>query len=425
MTSWKPELCIYHGNCDDGFGAAWAIWTMWPDCDFVPGFYGMDLPNVDGKNVLFVDFSAKRPVIDAIAQTAKTIVIIDHHKTAEADLEPFAVTMCGSACLHPNDIQHMFRDLAELDRPPIIAWFDMEQSGAAMAWQFAQGGHRDEYPIPTMLEWIEDRDLWRFVHGDTTREFSAALRTYPMDFKVWEQIAENPRDLIKEGRIVLRAHRANIEKLIRETYIETIGGFSVPVVNAPYHYASDTAHELLAEHPEAPFAACWFRRADGQIQWSLRSEDHRQDVSEIAKSFGGGGHRNAAGFQSLPPSLQPNVAGTQVDYPKILYVCEICFEGNNESCGNDRDRINVTPDGRWLCEDCRDGEGIDVSLCRDAPKLYTAPAPASSEPSKEQIEKAIEAYREGVYLTDEQVHASVTAIVRTALATTEGSDNGR
>lgn len=41
--------------------------------------------------------------------------------------------------------------------------------------------------------------------------------------------------------------------------------------------------------------------------------------------------------------------------------------------------------------------------------------PASSGPSKEQIERAIEAYREGVYLTDEQVHASVTAIVRAAL----------
>lgn len=308
MTKWNPDICIYHGNCDDGFGAAWAIWTMWPECEFIPGFYGMDLPNVDGKNVLFVDFSAKRPVIDAIAQTAKTIVIIDHHKTAEADLAPFAVTMCGTACLHPNDIQYMFRDLAELDRPPIIAWFDMEQSGAAMAWQFAHGGHRDEYSIPTMLEWIEDRDLWLFRHGDTTREFSAALRTYPMNFKVWDDIAENPHELIKEGRIVLRAHRANIHKLMRETYTETIDGFAVPVVNAPYHYASDTAHELLSAYPDAPFAACWFRRADGQIQWSLRSEDHRQDVSEIAKAHGGGGHRNAAGFQSpAPPPFKREV----------------------------------------------------------------------------------------------------------------------
>ncbi|MCB5203260.1 hypothetical protein LH464_12345 [Neorhizobium sp. T786] len=73
------------------------------------------------------------------------------------------------------------------------------------------------------------------------------------------------------------------------------------------------------------------------------------------------------------PPVQ-HAAGEQIDYPKILYVCEICAENNAEACGNDRGRINVTPDGRWLCDDCRDGEGVDVGECRDAPKLYTAPA---------------------------------------------------
>lgn len=69
--------------------------------------------------------------------------------------------------------------------------------------------------------------------------------------------------------------------------------------SALMHEAADTlaAHEMLSKYPDAPFTACWFRRADGQIQYSLRSEDSRLDVSEVAKSLGGGGHRNAAGFQ--------------------------------------------------------------------------------------------------------------------------------
>jgi uncharacterized protein len=37
--------------------------------------------------------------------------------------------------------------------------------------------------------------------------------------------------------------------------------------------------------------------AYGSRTWSLRSEDSRQDVSEVASTFGGGGHRNAAGFR--------------------------------------------------------------------------------------------------------------------------------
>src|SRR5258708_4926651 len=102
---WKPDICIYHGNCDDGFGAAWAIWTRWGnEVAYVPGVYGKPLPDVAGKNVLFVDFSAKRAEIDEMAQVAKSILIIDHHKTAEADLEPFKINLCGSARLCPEDM---------------------------------------------------------------------------------------------------------------------------------------------------------------------------------------------------------------------------------------------------------------------------------------------------------------------------------
>lgn len=294
---WKPDLCIYHGNCDDGFGAAWAIWRRWGnEVAYVPGVYGKPLPDATGKHVLFVDFSAKRPEIDAMAQVAKSIVIIDHHKTAEADLEPFKVTLCGGARFCPEDLDGMFRDMAELERPPIVAWFDMNQSGAVMAWDFAHGiPHND--PPPTMLAYIQDRDLWRFSFGDDTRQFSAALRTYPMTFETWDKLAQKTSSLVLEGEIVLRAHKANIAKFMADAYVQGIGGHNVPVVNVPYHYASDTAHELLAAFPDAPFTASWFKRGDGMIQFSLRSEDSRLDVSEIAKKYGGGGHRNAAGFQ--------------------------------------------------------------------------------------------------------------------------------
>ena len=294
MTDWKPDLCIYHGNCDDGFGAAWAIWRHWPDCEFVAGFYGKPLPDVAGRNVLFVDFSAPIEWIWEHSFKSRSMVIIDHHKTAQADLErlpPFDGTMAG--------LDVAFKINWTQNTPEVAAWFDMDQSGATMAWQFAHGTNRQDDPCPNMLSLIEDRDLWRFAYGDRTRHFSAALRTYPMDFETWDRIAENPDALIAEGEIVLRAHRANITKLMSEAYMANVGGFTVPVVNAPYHYASDTAHELLAAYPDAPFAACWFRRADGHVQWSLRSEDDREDVSAVVKSLGGGGHRNAAGFQEM------------------------------------------------------------------------------------------------------------------------------
>lgn len=293
--TWKPDICIYHGNCDDGFGAAWAVWMRWGnEVAYVPGVYGKPLPDVTGRNVLFVDFSTKRAELVAMADKAKSIIVIDHHKTAEAELVDWNGPMP-----RVSDIELLAAKACTETGSPIVAWFDMQQSGAVMAWEFAHGIlHND--PPPNMLGLIQDRDLWRFAYGDRTKQFSAALRTYPMDFAVWTDIAGRADSLIAEGEGILRAHNANIQKFLADTYTGVIDGCTVPVVNVPYHYASDTAHALLQKFPDAPFTACWFRRGDGMIQYSLRSEDSRLDVSEIAKKFGGGGHRNAAGYQIAP-----------------------------------------------------------------------------------------------------------------------------
>ena len=44
-----------------------------------------------------------------------------------------------------------------------------------------------------------------------------------------------------------------------------------------------------------PFAACYWDTPKGRV-FSLRSSDDGADVSEVAKQYGGGGHRNASGF---------------------------------------------------------------------------------------------------------------------------------
>lgn len=300
---WKPDLCIYHGNCDDGFGAAWAIWRRWGyEVAYVPATYGKPLPDVTGKHVLFVDFSAKYDVMAQASWDARSMVIIDHHKTAQADLERLP-SFDGSGA-DQRSLEEAFFLCKTSNMPEIAAWFDMNQSGARMAWDFAHGiPHND--PPPNIISLIEDRDLWRFAYGDRTKQFSAALRTYPMNFETWDKLADKVDVLVAEGEGILRAHNANIQKFMADAYIDEIDGYRVPVVNVPYHYASDTAHALLEKYPDAQFAACWFKRGDGMFQYSLRSEDSRVDVSEIAKKFGGGGHRNAAGYQVFGTTLGP------------------------------------------------------------------------------------------------------------------------
>ena len=75
---------------------------------------------------------------------------------------------------------------------------------------------------------------------------------------------------------------------------------------------------------------------------------------------------------ALTPPVAEAVAAEQVDYPRILYVCEHCQESAPEMCGRSRDDIYVTPSGEWLCDECRDEEGVPISDCVSPPALYPA-----------------------------------------------------
>lgn len=296
--TWKPDVCFYHFPCDDGFASAWIVRKKWPDVALFGTNYGLPLPTVDltGKHLLIADFSYKPDVLAKLGNLAASIVILDHHKTAEADLADFKVGVSPSAKFAAADMEGMFRDLAEIDRPPIVARFEMDRSGASLTWEFC---FPDE-PMPALIAHVEDRDLWRMALQNT-RSISLLLRSYPYDFTVWDDLAKtlesHPALVVTEARGIERFFDRKLAEIIPTATLKDIGKWKgVPVAHAPYAFASDLAHELLKEYPTAPFAAVVVD-AYGARTYSLRSEDSREDVSEVAKSFGGGGHRNAAGFR--------------------------------------------------------------------------------------------------------------------------------
>ena len=135
--TWKPDIVNNHDPCDNGFGAAWAAWKRWGSAaEYWPTTYGKPAPLVTDKHVLIVDFSYKRAELDEMARAAASIVILDHHETAEDELQPFQFHESSPGAVGADDVSGMLRDLAELDRPPVIAIFDMERSGARMTWDF-------------------------------------------------------------------------------------------------------------------------------------------------------------------------------------------------------------------------------------------------------------------------------------------------
>lgn len=295
---WKPDICFYHFPCDDGFAAAWTVRRRWPDVELLPVNYGLPLPECDvtSRNVLFVDFSLKPGPLRELAEKAGSVVILDHHKTAEADLQGFARVRQHNA----DTIGIMFLGA---DRPVpgnVAVLFDMERSGAVLTWRFCFPNEA----MPSLIWFVEDRDLWRFRIQDS-RALSLYLRSWPYDFERWSEIAARLDDpdrgqrqvLLAEARAIERFYDAKIAEIVPTATLRRIGTFDgVPTAHAPYAFVSDVGHELLKAHPDAPFAAVVVD-AHGGRTFSLRSEDRRHDVSAVARLFGGGGHRNAAGFR--------------------------------------------------------------------------------------------------------------------------------
>ena len=297
--TWKPDIVIYHDHCADGFAAAWACWMRWRDeCQYVPASYGQPAPDVTGKNVLMVDFSYKRAALDAMAASAASIVILDHHKTAEQDLEAFRFRESEAGVVAPENVAGMLRDLAELYRPPVIAIFDMQRSGAHMAWDFCH----DVDETPLLIQYVEDRDLWLFKLPET-KPFSLWLRSEPFSFDRFELLAQELHDardgdrIMTEAAAMQRFFDAKVDEIASFARRRRIGEHEPIVVNCPPMFASEVGHALLDKHPAAPFAAMYFDGPNARM-WSLRSREDRTDVSAVAARFGGGGHRNAAGFSA-------------------------------------------------------------------------------------------------------------------------------
>lgn len=301
----KP-ICIYHGSCADGFGAAWVVRKFFAgEVDFIAGTYQNPPPDVSNRHVILVDFSYKRPVMLELAKRSNGVLVLDHHKSAAEDLagndSDFTDTNNYTGIVDWN----RFLENCAMDRMEnipvgrIYTRFDMQKSGAGLAWDFFfQNEER-----PELINRIEDRDLWKFRYPDT-RAIQAAVFSYPYDFDTWDMLFKiDLATLRTEGEAIERKHHKDVAELVQSfRRFMTIGGHRVPVANLPYTLTSDAGHLMCEPYSthngdeSPPFAACYWDTAEGRV-FSLRSREGGMDVSEIAKQYGGGGHRNASGFR--------------------------------------------------------------------------------------------------------------------------------
>ena len=282
------NLIISHNNCPDGWCAAYVAKKRYPEAEIMLLNHGLDEGNIaaiiaacSNADVLMLDYSLRtRELNDQLNSVAKSFRILDHHKTAQA----------------------------ALDGAP-YATFDMKRSGVGLAWDYLFGENSPEAcydqgtswePRPWWVNYTEDQDLWNWALPDS-HVINAYLMVQPRTVETWDRITHpfkmDEMKAKEKGEGVRQYIEYYTRCVVAEAQVGVYSGHRVAVLNIPYAGVSEAGTALAVAGFDVVFL--WFENHEGKMLFSLRSnrDGKNVDVSEIAKSYGGGGHRNAAGFQ--------------------------------------------------------------------------------------------------------------------------------
>lgn len=286
----RVDTIIYHSPCSDGTTAAWAVWRKNPAAKLVPAKYGMKLAEEDyvNKRIAILDFSFSREYLIELARKATFITILDHHKSAKVELE-------------------------SLSLPNLKIIFDMNRSGAQIAWDHMY----PECDRHWFVEMVADRDLWvwKLPWSKAVGRATLELGYHESVEKVEELIASNKdySEFIDIGQYYLDKEAKTIANCVDKAVLAkfVIPGhpqeYKVAVVTGPYFLRSELGNNAVKKH-NVDFAVM-FQYAFPQDEWNLsfRTLNEKNiDLSVIASLLpNGGGHPSASGATIYGPNSNP------------------------------------------------------------------------------------------------------------------------
>lgn len=251
---------VYHKNCSDGFGAAYAAWKKFYDlAEYIPISHIDPIPEFEEGSIIYVvDFCFPKNITLELIKKNQ-VITLDHHISSK------------------EDIQYSTEYV-----------YDLHRSGAKIAWDYFHPGTKCD-----IIEYISDKDLGIF-RLFKSREIISAIESYPRDFKVWDNFIID--SLIQEGNPILRAKNIEVNYALEKVLLENIGGDIVPSVNSSM-YANEIAELLIQQYPDAKFVAVYYDfdiNGEQFRKYSLRSKT--VDVNLVAAKYHGGGHQTASAF---------------------------------------------------------------------------------------------------------------------------------
>lgn len=266
------KLCYYHGSDFDGLA-----------CGALAYFHGMEIepleygdtpePRTDFFDVVFFADISNKPLMQSYLDLGSKVIWIDHHE----------------------------RTYNEMDIEGMEVHYDNKVSAAIGVFRFLR---RDV--VPLNLGEISRYDTWNHM-GNTVHHHlgllsrwkeSAATAVDPSFVSMLLDESEYG-DIVEDGRVVEAFNRALCTRMVQahafEEFIENIPCIVMNTDNAQVFFYGGTGNKSYR------FGCTFYLKKPGLWTYSLRAFDKDFDVSAIAASFGGGGHRGAAGFATSTP----------------------------------------------------------------------------------------------------------------------------
>ena len=279
--------CFYHDDMDGKCAGAIVYKAMKNQEDDGTGFGYFRINYKDNfpfeiikpnEEVIIVDFSLQKDgEFQKLLEITKNIIWIDHHKTA--------IEKHGDL-----DIKGIRRD---------------GMAGCELAWEFFFPNQE----VPPVVKLLGDYDVWAFKYGEDTNKLQTGIRLYntkpdSQEWSRWLDSSYYPTEELEKGEISLFYRNNYYAGLVKSwsfftEFFTELEGFKVIACNAGS--VSSQLFDTITEDFDimAPFIF------DGK-QWTVSLYTTKNiDVSEIAKKYGGGGHKKAARFQckELPFTL--------------------------------------------------------------------------------------------------------------------------
>jgi len=282
--------------------------------------YGEPFPyeEIQPQDMVFmVDFSLQ-PIIEMV-NLAELCHLhwIDHHKTSIPDPKS-----------RDSEIYNGIKGIRSADR-----------AACELVWRYfwhEPGVPENVYQMPSFVSWIGRYDRWDQSHqvewADKIIPFQYGMRAQETNpatvagHDLWRAVlqmaemeTESPynswiRTTLMQGEAVQSyAARENEKFMKAHSFTSEWGGIYWLVVNGG---EINSARESSVYNPKVHQGILSYVNVQGHF-WriSMRTEKNDLDLSELARAFGGGGHRKAAGFQTrdLPAELVGPDYGEEAD----------------------------------------------------------------------------------------------------------------